>query len=157
MNSVSLIKALLINAACQNATAVCANTAGTEPPIDPLIQDTNLQGKGVMVYEEAKIQYAALLRAFQDQTGVWPDPQLPASAPSPALGGGTALQAIAASATQVLSALPAGTNLASVGGLLQALSALVATSRGTQVAAPGSEIPPTTTPAPAIGGATAKK
>jgi hypothetical protein len=34
MNSVSLIKALLINAACQNATAVCANTAGTEPPID---------------------------------------------------------------------------------------------------------------------------
>ena len=31
MNSVSLIKALLINAACQNATAVCANTAGTEP------------------------------------------------------------------------------------------------------------------------------
>ena len=35
MNSVSLIKSLLINAACQNATAVCANTAGTEPPIDP--------------------------------------------------------------------------------------------------------------------------
>jgi hypothetical protein len=147
MNSVSLIKALLINAACQNATAVCANTAGTEPPIDPLIQDTNLQGKGVMVYEEAKIQYAALLRAFQDQTGVWPDPQLPASTPSQP---GTALQAIAATATQVLSALPAGTNLASVGGLLQAISALVATSKGTQVAAPGSEIPaqaPTTTPA----------
>src|SRR5262245_37235160 len=106
MNSVSLIKALLINAACQNATAVCANTAGTEPPIDPLIQDTNLQGKGVMVYEEAKIQYAALLRAFQDQTGVWPDPQIPAGAES---GGATALANIAGAATQVLSALPAST------------------------------------------------
>jgi len=147
MNPVSLIKALLINAACQNATAVCANTAGTEPPIDPLIQDTNLQGKGVMVYEEAKIQYAALLRAFQDQTGVWPDPQLPSSA---APGNGTMLQNVASAATQVLSALPASTNLASVGGLLQAISALVKTGGGAPVAAPGSEIPaspPTATPA----------
>jgi hypothetical protein len=138
MNPVSLIKALLINAACQNATAVCANTAGTEPPIDPLIQDTNLQGKGVMVYEEAKIQYAALLRAFQDQTGVWPDPQLPAAVTS---GPTTALANIASAATQVLSALPASTNLASVGGLLQAISALVKTGSGGPVAAPGSEIP----------------
>jgi hypothetical protein len=138
MNPVSLIKALLINAACQNATAVCANTAGTEPPIDPLIQDTNLQGKGVMAYEEAKIQYAALLRAFQDQTGVWPDPQIPAAVAS---GGTTALANIASAATQVLSALPASTNLASVGGLLQAISALVKTGSGGPVAAPGSEIP----------------
>ena len=138
MNPVSLIKALLINAACQNATAVCANTAGTEPAIDPLIQDTNLQGKGVMVYEEAKIQYAALLRAFQDQTGVWPDPQIPAGAGS---GPTTALANIANAATQVLSALPASTNLASVGGLLQAVSALVKTGNGAPVAAPGSEIP----------------
>jgi hypothetical protein len=138
MNETSLIKALLINAACQNATAVCANTAGTEPAIDPLIQDTNLQGKGVMVYEEAKIQYAALLRAFQDQTGVWPDPQIPAAATG---GGTTALANIASAATQVLSALPASTNLASVGGLLQAVSALVKTGNGAPVAAPGSEIP----------------
>src|SRR6516162_6907186 len=148
MNPVSLIKALLINAACQNATAVCANTAGTEPAIDPLIQDTNLQGKGVMVYEEAKIQYAALLRAFQDQTGVWPDPQIPATQ-TPTQQPGTPLANIASLATQVLSSLPAGTNLASVGGLLQAISALVATSKGTPVAVPGSEIPatpPTKTP-----------
>jgi len=147
MNETSLIKALLINAACQNATAVCANTAGSEPPIDPLIQDTNLQGKGVMVYEEAKIQYAALLRAFQDQTGVWPDPQIAAGVQS---GGSGALANIASAATQVLSALPASTNLASVGGLLQAISALVKTGNGAPVAAPGSEIPaqpPTTAPA----------
>lgn len=71
-----LIKALLMNAAATNAAAVCENTAGGGVPIDPLIQDTNLQGKGVMVYEEAKIQYAALLRAFQDKTGVWPDPKV---------------------------------------------------------------------------------
>jgi hypothetical protein len=50
----------------------------------------------------------------------------------------------------MLSALPASTNLASVGGLLQAISALVKTGRGAPVAAPGSEIaaqPPTTMPA----------
>lgn len=71
-----LIKALLMNAAATNAAAVCENTSGGGVPVDPLIQDTNLQGKGVMVYEEAKIQYAALLRAFQDKSGVWPDPKV---------------------------------------------------------------------------------
>jgi hypothetical protein len=83
---VDLVKALLMQAAATNAAAVCGNTSGGGVPIDPLIQDTGLQGKGVMDYEEAKIQYAALLRAFQDKTGVWPDPKVSDPAPAPSTG-----------------------------------------------------------------------
>ncbi len=81
MDPSTLLKALLIHAAYQGATAVCEpliqNPDGKPIPIDPLIQDVGLQQKGVLVYEEAKVQYAAILRAFQDKTGIWPDPQLP--------------------------------------------------------------------------------
>ena len=103
---VNLIKALLINAAYEGAVAVCgpltdADGAKIEP--DPLIQDAGLRKKGLCVYEEAKVQYAALLRAFEDKSGIWPDPKLtpaspgqtvptspPAGAAAPALGGSAA-------------------------------------------------------------------
>ena len=35
MDSTSLIKALLMNAAATNAAAVCANTTGGGVPVDP--------------------------------------------------------------------------------------------------------------------------
>jgi hypothetical protein len=80
MDPTTLLKALLIHAAYQGATAVCEpliqNPDGKPIPIDPLIQDVGLQQKGVLVYEEAKVQYAAILRAFQDKTGIWPDPKV---------------------------------------------------------------------------------
>ena len=82
MDPVALLKALLIHAAYEGACAVCEpliqNPDGKPIPIDPLIQDVGLQQKGVLVYEEAKVQYAAILRAFADKTGIWPDPVLPA-------------------------------------------------------------------------------
>ena len=99
MDPVALLKAILINAAYQGACAVCepliSNPDGTTVKLDPLIQDTGLRQKGLLVYEEAKVQYAALLRAFEDKTGIWPDPVLsttpangtasapPAAVPSP--------------------------------------------------------------------------
>ena len=137
MNETSLIKALLINAACQNATAVCANTAGTEPAIDPLIQDTNLQGKGVMVYEEAKIQYAALLRAFQDKTGVWPDPSVPATpinVSGQALG--TGLAPLLSAVLPVLSTIPA------LAPFVPALQAVLGTKPAGPPLTPGADLPP---------------
>src|SRR5437870_744511 len=80
MADVSELKAQLILAAYTGACAVCepliSNPDGTSVQLDPLIKDVGLQNKGVLVYEEAKVQYAALLRAFQDKTGIWPDPQV---------------------------------------------------------------------------------
>ncbi len=87
----NLIKALLINAAYEGAVAVCGpltDADGAKIQPDPLIQDAGLRKKGLCVYEEAKVQYAALLRAFEDKSGVWPDPKLapvaPAAGPGPA-------------------------------------------------------------------------
>jgi hypothetical protein len=73
------IKAILLLAAYEGAVAVCgplteAGGAKIEP--DPLIQDAGLRKKGLCVYEEAKVQYAALVRAFEDKTGIWPDPKV---------------------------------------------------------------------------------
>src|SRR5438132_14418901 len=82
MDPVALLKALLIHAAYEGACAVCEplihNPDGTQVQIDPLIQDVGLKQKGLLVYEEAKVQYAAILRAFGDKTGIWPDPVLAA-------------------------------------------------------------------------------
>lgn len=71
-------KLLLMQAACTNALAVCGNAAGDDGKlaVDPEIADNELRGKGLMVYEEAKIQYHALLRAFNDKSGIWPDPKI---------------------------------------------------------------------------------
>jgi hypothetical protein len=86
MNAAALIKAILINAAYEGAVAVCeplTNADGANLTIDPLIKDVALQKKGVLVYEEAKVQYNALLRAFHDKTGIWPDPKVDAENPLP--------------------------------------------------------------------------
>src|SRR6516165_11827393 len=92
MDPVALVKALLINAAYQGASAVCAplqTDDGKPLGIDPLLQDVGLQKKGLLVYEEAKVQYNALLRAFHDHTGIWPDPKVaaPPTGPSFSLPG----------------------------------------------------------------------
>src|SRR2546427_10905377 len=81
----NLIKVLLLNAAYEGAVAVCgpltdADGAKIEP--DPLIQDAGLRKKGLCVYEEAKVQYAALVRAFEDKSGIWPDPKLAPATPA---------------------------------------------------------------------------
>jgi len=93
MATVEDLKAQLITAAYLGAAAVCEPLTkmadGKEVQIDPLIQDLALQQKDVLVYEVAKVHYHAILRAFQDHTGIWPDPQLGSAAPvSPAAGAG---------------------------------------------------------------------
>jgi hypothetical protein len=77
---------------------------GAKVAIDPLVQDVALRKKGVLVYEEAKVQYAALLRAFEDKSGIWPDPKLPAAdtTGSVASSAGAVAKAIADVATQVV-------------------------------------------------------
>src|SRR5437868_13732624 len=92
MDPVALIKALLMSAAYEGACAVCepliSNPDGTQVQIDPLIGDVGLRQKGLLVYEEAKVQYAAILRAFADKTGIWPDPVFaPAKQVTPATKG----------------------------------------------------------------------
>jgi hypothetical protein len=121
MNAAALLKALLINAAYQGSTAVCAplQVADGKPlPIDPLIQDAGLQKKGVLVYEEAKVQYHALLRAFHDQTGIWPDPQVTTETPInvPSIPG------LLAQAAGALARLPKETPVGTIGQLLDLLS-----------------------------------
>ncbi len=130
---VNLIKALLINAAYEGAVAVCgpltdADGARIEP--DPLIQDAGLRKKGLCVYEEAKVQYAALLRAFEDKTGIWPDPKLTPATPAPAM--------------PVVTPPPAGSVAPAVGGSA-AIAAGVAKAVSDVISAvvpnPGSELP----------------
>jgi len=68
------IKAMLMNASCVLAAA----EFGASPVnVDPTFKDAAEQSKNVALYEGAKIFYAVLLQAFQDQTGIWPDPVLP--------------------------------------------------------------------------------
>lgn len=104
MDPISLLKALLIHAAYQGATAVCepliSNPDGKQITIDPLIQDVGLQQKGVLVYEEAKVQYHAILRAFHDKSGIWPDPQVSAA------GGNTAAGLVKAAVDVAAQVLP---------------------------------------------------
>jgi hypothetical protein len=82
-----MVKAILLHAAYQGAAAVCAGVAGKDGPLplDPTIQDAGLRDKGLLVYELAKVQYHALLRAFHDQSGVWPDPRVASTFDVPAL------------------------------------------------------------------------
>lgn len=120
MDPTSLIKALLINAAYEGAGAVCGplqTDDGKPLPIDPLVQDAGLQKKGVLVYEEAKIQYNALLRAFHDKSGIWPDPKVPADA-------STALDwpALITQAIALLGKLPRSTPIGTIGQFLDLLS-----------------------------------
>ena len=120
-----LIKALLINAAYTGANAVCADAvppgAGAIP-VDPLIADTGLRDKGTMVYEEAKIQYAALLRGFEDKTGIWPDPKVPED---PAAAGGIGAVAGKLFTGDVLAKLVAAVPPDVLAGLIPVLTGLV--------------------------------
>jgi hypothetical protein len=74
VSEVKQIKAHLIHAAYVGAAAVFAN----EPAVaeDPTFQDAALRKRAVEIYEEAKIQYAAIKAALEDNT-VWLDPVLP--------------------------------------------------------------------------------
>jgi hypothetical protein len=114
MDPVGLLKALLIHAAYEGACAVCEplirNPDGTEVQIDPLIQDVGLKQKGLLVYEEAKVQYAAILRAFGDKSGIWPDPVI-AAAPA-----GTAAKPAAAAIP-----IPGADIASAVAGVAQAV------------------------------------
>jgi len=140
MNDVQALKAQLIQTAYIGAVGVCGAILNdtTNPtgslPIDALIQDQGLQAKGVMLYEEAKIQYAVLLKAFADKTGIWPDPILAAPAPAtkttpattatttPATGVQPTLQAALAALTALLTA--ATTNSANAAQIQAAIAAL---------------------------------
>jgi hypothetical protein len=143
MDPQALIKALLINAAYEGAIAVCAplnqEDDGTPIKIDPLIQDAGLQKKGVLVYEEAKVQYNALLRAFQDKTGVWPDPQVSAAAPA-----APNVANLAGVLASVLKGLPPTSPIGTVGQLL----ALLSQAGASVPAMPGQELTPNPAAAP---------
>lgn len=124
MDPAPLLKALLINAAYEGAVAVCGplqNDDGKPLPIDPLIQDIGLQKKGVLVYEEAKVQYNALLRAFHDHSGVWPDPKVAAD-PASAGGAGPSWPALLSQGVGLLAKVPRETPLGTVGQVLDLIS-----------------------------------
>lgn len=84
MANVQEIKAQLMVAACVNAAASVGVAAGEDGKlaVDPDILNPELRDKNLLVYETAKIHYAALLRGFHDQSGVWPDPKLSAGSES---------------------------------------------------------------------------
>lgn len=134
MAEVQLIKSILMNAAYTGALASIGdiNTVdGTPVSPDSLVKDMGLQKKNILVYEEAKIQYAVLVQALQDQTGIWPDPVLPASSSATA-------QVLAGLGSDALTELAA---LVKSG----ASSAQIATALGTLL--PKSTTGPTTAPA----------
>jgi hypothetical protein len=140
MTDIACLKAQLILAAYTGAAAVCEpliNEPGapTPIPIDPLIQDAGLQAKGTLVYEEAKVQYAALLRAFQDETGIWPDPK-PTS------------QQMAATGTQTDSATPttAAQLVSQVQALFKGLPSTIASPAAQQLVGLLGALVPQTTP-----------
>ena len=134
------MKALLIHASYVGACAVCepliTNPDGRQIALDPLIQDVGLQQKGVLVYEEAKVQYAAILRAFHDQTGIWPDPQ-PSAGPATTVPQ-NAQEAVAA-VQGILQGLPAGAGPQAAGLILSLVQGLV--KPATPPRPPGSDIP----------------
>src|SRR6516165_2297440 len=136
------LKAVLIHAAYTGAVAVCepllSNPDGTQVQIDPLIKDVGLQQKDLLVYEVAKIHYAAILRAFADKSGIWPDPVV--------AGSGTAGPAMPRTAQglvdyvqQALKALPPSGVSTAAGLLLPILNTVVAPS--TPPKQPGTDIP----------------
>ena len=135
-----LLKALLIHASYVGACAVCepliTNPDGRQIALDPLIQDVGLQQKGVLVYEEAKVQYAAILRAFHDKTGIWPDPQV-SSAPVTSVPQ-NAQEALGA-VQGILKALPATQATSAAGLILTLVQGL--TQPQTPPKPPGSDIP----------------
>lgn len=131
MDAPAFVKAILINAAYQGASAVCGplqTDDGESLPIDPLLQDAGLQKKGLLVYEQAKVQYNALLRAFHDKTGIWPDPKVAADS-------GAGWTGIVSQAIGLLGQLPRDTPIGTIGQILD----LISIPRGT-AQQPGQEL-----------------
>jgi len=79
---VKTIKTFLLNAAYEGAVACFENEPAVtlDPNKDAYseFQNPELRKRALLIYEEAKIQYAALKAALEDNT-VWPDPVLPVS------------------------------------------------------------------------------
>jgi hypothetical protein len=143
----STIKAILMLCAYQGANAVLggintALSAGQTIPVndDPLVQDAGMQAKGLAVYAEAKVQYAVLVQAFEDATGIWPNPAVPSTAAKPAATSaarpatGTAAQGATAE-TSVLQALATNPNSAVAQLAQQILQLLVPVQAVAQAAA----------------------
>ncbi len=136
-------KALLIHAAYTGAVAVCepliTNPDGTQVQIDPLIKDIGLQQKDLLVYEVAKVHYAAILRAFADKSGIWPDPVVSGSSSTTPTLPKTA-QGLADYVQLALKALPPNGVTTAVQLLLPLLNAVVMPA--TPPKQPGTDIPP---------------
>jgi acetylornithine deacetylase/succinyl-diaminopimelate desuccinylase-like protein len=139
----SLIKAILMDIAYEGALAVLGNLntvipAGASAAIpvnaDPLVKDSGMQAKGIAVYEEAKVQYAVLVQAFQDSTGIWPNPQLAAPAAVPASKAPAAQAATAA--VQALTQNPNSSIATLAQQLLAAVQAAAATVAPSAAASP---------------------
>ena len=85
------VKAMLLIAAYEGALAVIGpatsiNVGGVATPVNPddHFNDPGVRAKAVAIFEEAKIQYQPLLAAWQDQTGIFPDPKpLGSNSPTP--------------------------------------------------------------------------
>ncbi len=89
MADVQQIKSTLLLAAYQAAVAALENASPVDATGKPLpviadstVQDPGLRAKNLAIYEVAKVHYTALVNAFQDQTGVWPDPKVPTPVPA---------------------------------------------------------------------------
>lgn len=77
---VKTVKAILLQAAYEGAVAVFENEPAVvlDPNKDAYseFQNPELRKRALLIYEEAKIQYAALKAALEDNT-IFPDPVLP--------------------------------------------------------------------------------
>jgi hypothetical protein len=143
MDSLALVKALLLNAAYVGAGDVFANVTtidGTPVNADSGFTDPGVRKKAVAIFEEAKIQYAALIQAFQDKTGIFPDPALPsapgssASAATNPPSGGITLANAAQLVSQILAAVPATHPAAAA---LQSAAQLLGGASGPPIPSPG--------------------
>jgi hypothetical protein len=71
----------------------------------------------VRTYEEAKVLYAALVKAHADKTGVWPDPRGDSAAPGSAAPAATLTQVLGPLLAQ-LGQLPRDTPISTLGQVL---------------------------------------
>jgi hypothetical protein len=131
--SVEQIKAELIQAACALAAGIIDQAAPDKPvKADPLIQDLGLQNENVFAYEEAKVLYAALVKAHADKTGVWPDPRADSPTAAPSL---PALAQLLGPVLAQLGQLPRDTPISNLGQVLDLAARLV-----TPTKTPGQEL-----------------